>query len=144
MSDLYMRYYVNINMGGNNITNQSDERLKDNIQLIPDEALKKIMNIPIVSFDWLNGGGHVDAGVIAQAIQKDFPNCVTEDNGIYSVIPVNLIYWLIKAVQELNDKVDGSQTIQGLVDQYSKEEKMKFIKEHEAFLNGKRGDSHGN
>ena len=121
---------VDINMGGNNITNQSDVRLKDNIKLVGSGDLEKIMKLPIVSFDWLADGKHEDAGVIAQDIESLFPDCVTEDKeGVKQVIPIKLLYHVIKSIQEINDKIDGTNTVQGRIDPYTKEEKQKFVNE---------------
>ena len=120
--------FEDINMNHCNITNQSDERLKENIQLVGSGDLEKLMQIPVVSFDWLETGEHVDAGVIAQDIETMYPDCVREDTeGVKQVIPAKLLYHLMRAVQELNDKVDDTQTIQGRVDKYSREEKLDFI-----------------
>ena len=121
--------FEDINMNHCNITNQSDERLKENIQLTGSGDLEKLMRIPVVSFDWLETGERVDAGVIAQDIETLYPDCVNEDtNGVKQVIPAKLLYHLMRAVQELNDKVDDTQTIQGRVDKYSREEKLDFIR----------------
>ena len=122
--------YQKINMNNYSITNQSDERLKDNIKLVQNGELGKIMKIPIVSFDWLEDGKHEDAGVIAQDIESLFPDCVTEDKeGVKQVIPIKLLYHVIKAIQEINDKIDGTNTVQGRIDPYTKEEKQKFVNE---------------
>lgn len=122
--------YQKINMNNYSITNQSDERLKDNIKLVQNGELGKIMKIPIVSFDWLTDGKHEDAGVIAQDIESLFPDCVTEDKeGVKQVIPIKLLYHAIKSIQEINDKIDGTNTVQGRIDPYTKEEKQKFVNE---------------
>lgn len=121
--------FEDINMNHCNITNQSDERLKENIQLVGSGDLEKLMQIPVVSFDWLEDGEHVDAGVIAQDIETLYPDCVKEDTeGVKQAIPAKLLYHLMRAVQELNDKVENTQTIQGRVDKYSREEKLDFIR----------------
>ena len=121
--------FEDINMNHCNITNQSDERLKENIQLAGSGDLEKLMQIPVVSYDWLETGEHVDAGVIAQDIETLYPDCVDENaDGVKLVIPAKLIYHLMRAVQELNDKVEDTQTIQGRVDKYSREEKQDFIR----------------
>lgn len=122
--------YQKINMNNYSITNQSDERLKDNIKLVQNGELGKIMKIPIVSYDWVADGKHEDAGVIAQDIESLFPDCVTEDKeGVKQVIPIKLLYHAIKSIQEINDKIDGTNTVQGRIDPYTKEEKQKFVNE---------------
>ena len=121
--------FEDLNMNHNNITNQSDERLKENIRLAEWGDLEKLMRIPIVSFDWMETGEKVNAGVIAQDIETLFPDCVTENcDGVKQVIPIKLMYHLIKAVQELYDKMEDTQTIQGRVDKYTMKEKQEFLK----------------
>ena len=84
--------FEDLNMNHNNITNQSDERLKENIRLAEWGDLEKLMRIPIVSFDWMETGEKVNAGVIAQDIETLFPDCVTENcDGVKQVIPIKLM-----------------------------------------------------
>ena len=91
----------------------SDERLKENV--IPlGNVLDKVNNINGVSFDWKEGiddvtskSGH-DIGVIAQEIQAEYPELVTErDNGYLAVDYVKLTAVLLQAVKELSAKVDA-------------------------------------
>lgn len=122
--------FVDLNMAGNDITNQSDIRIKDNIQPIGKGELEKLMKLPIVSFDYLTNEKHDEAGVIAQTLEPLFPGCVTEDGeGVKQVVPIRLLYHTIKAVQELNDKVDKTETLQELTESYTKEEKLAFVEE---------------
>lgn len=107
--------------------NQSDVRLKDNIEFIADGELEKIAKVPIVSFDWLESQEHESAGVIAQDIEKVYPDCVHEKDGVKYITPIKLIYRIIKAVQELNDKVNGTRTPIGRIDTYTREQKLEFI-----------------
>jgi len=86
----------------------SDERLKDNIEEIPN-ALSRIEDIRGVQFDWNDKQsvyeGH-DIGVIAQEIEKVAPSLVTDrDNGYKAVKYEKLTAILIQAVKELNAKV---------------------------------------
>ena len=86
----------------------SDERLKDNIEEIPN-ALSRIEDIRGVQFDWNDKQsvyeGH-DIGVIAQEIEKVAPSLVTErDNGYKAVKYEKLTAILIQAVKELSAKV---------------------------------------
>jgi len=87
----------------------SDERLKDNIQVIPD-AVEKIQQIKGVSFDWNSNQatheGH-DIGVIAQDIEKILPEIVTtRDNGYKAVRYEKLVALLIEAVKEQQLEID--------------------------------------
>ena len=80
----------------------SDERLKDNVTLIPD-ALGKVQQIKGVSWDWNDLSekeGH-DVGVIAQDIEKVLPELVTtRDTGFKAVRYDKIVALLIEAVKE--------------------------------------------
>ena len=90
----------------------SDERLKDNIQVIKG-SLDKIDGIRGVEFDWNDKSpgwakerGH-DVGVIAQEVQKVLPEVVQErTNGYLGVDYKRLIPLLIESVKELKQEVE--------------------------------------
>jgi len=88
----------------------SDERLKENIELI-GSAVEKVEAINGVTFDWIPMEGvHVhsghDVGVIAQEVEKVLPELVTtRDNGYKAVKYEKLTAVLIQAVKELSDRV---------------------------------------
>ena len=87
----------------------SDERLKDNIEEIPN-CLGRLKDIKGVEFDWNDKQsvyeGH-DIGVIAQDIEKIAPSIVTDrDNGYKAVKYEKLTAILIQAVKELHAKVE--------------------------------------
>jgi hypothetical protein len=87
----------------------SDERLKDNIEVIPN-CLGRLKDIKGVEFDWNDKQsvyqGH-DIGVIAQDIEKIAPSLVTDrDNGFKAVKYEKLTAILIQAVKELHAKVE--------------------------------------
>ena len=95
----------------------SDQRLKENIRQIPG-ALDLLNNINGVYFDWTeehlkkNGGedGYFvrknDLGVIAQEVEKIFPEAVAKrEDGYYAVRYDKLIPSLIEAVKELSQRV---------------------------------------
>ena len=87
----------------------SDERLKDNIEVIPN-CLGRLKDIKGVEFDWNDKQsvyqGH-DIGVIAQDIEKIAPSLVTDrDNGFKAVKYEKLTAILIQAVKELAAKVE--------------------------------------
>ena len=87
----------------------SDERLKDNIEVIPN-CLGRLKDIKGVEFDWNDKQsvyqGH-DIGVIAQDIEKIAPSIVTDrDNGFKAVKYEKLTAILIQAVKELHAKVE--------------------------------------
>ena len=85
----------------------SDERLKDNIQVI-DGALEKVSKLRGVEFDWNDKQdvyeGH-DIGVIAQDVEAVAPELVqTRDNGYKAVKYEKLTALLIEAVKELKEE----------------------------------------
>ena len=90
----------------------SDERLKDNIQVIKG-SLDKIDGIRGVEFDWNDKSpgwakerGH-DVGVIAQEVQKVLPDVVQErTNGYLGVDYKRLIPLLIESIKELKQEVE--------------------------------------
>jgi hypothetical protein len=101
----------------NNVTAyySSDERLKDNVQVIAN-ALAKVLQIRGVEFDWNNldepeDGYFVrkhDIGVIAQEIEKVLPEVVgTREDGIKAVKYDRIIPLLIEAIKELKAEVDA-------------------------------------
>jgi len=101
----------------NNVTAyySSDERLKDNVQVIAN-ALAKVLQIRGVEFDWNNldepeDGYFVrkhDVGVIAQEIEKVIPEVVgTREDGIKAVKYDRIIPLLIEAIKELKAEVDA-------------------------------------
>lgn len=94
----------------------SDERLKNNIAPI-ENATDKLMELNPSQFEWTNQTG-LDFGLIAQDVEKLYPNFVKEDmNGNKSVKYNSFIGLLIKALQEQNAKIeDLSNQIKSIQD----------------------------
>jgi len=90
-------------------TISSDERLKENIEIVPN-ALEKLESLNGVTFDWKRDGT-ASAGVIAQNVQQVLPQAVKEVKGLKdneSFLTVNyhaLTSILIEAVKDLSAKV---------------------------------------
>ena len=86
----------------------SDERLKDNIEPIPN-ALLKIKRISGNTFDWNEESGKEgsECGVIAQEIESlGLPGLVTtRDDGHKAVRYEKLVPLLIEAIKELTERV---------------------------------------
>ena len=89
----------------------SDERLKDNIRELSG-SVDKINQIRGVEFDWIkkegihDNEGH-DIGVIAQEIEKVFPEVVqTRENGYKAVKYDKLTAVLISAIKELKEEIE--------------------------------------
>ena len=98
-----------------NITafNSSDERLKNNIELI-ENPLDKVSQLNGVTFDWKQGfddvhnyEGH-DIGVIAQNVLDIVPEItkLNEINGYYGVRYEKFTPLLIEAIKELSSKIE--------------------------------------
>lgn len=120
---------VHINNGGN-IYNangtygqiSSDERLKENIENLPNTTLDKLMNVNAVTFNWKDGfsdvglesnGAHT--GFIAQNVQTYFPDLVHPSPIKKEKIPFDdpltinqagFTPYLVKSIQQLNSKIE--------------------------------------
>ena len=92
------------------ITENSDERLKENINTI-ENACDKVSQIRGVEYNKIGEEGK-KIGVIAQEIEKVIPEVVTEDkDGIKSVAYTNLVGLLIQSNKELIERVTELENI---------------------------------
>lgn len=86
----------------------SDERLKDNIQLISN-PIQKVNELRGVEFDWKDGmpkAGQHDYGVIAQDVIKVMPELVNQrPDGYYAVDYDKIIGLLIEVVKEQEKRI---------------------------------------
>ena len=97
------------------ITAYSDERLKSNVELIPD-ALAKINELDGFTYDMEDKEGNTmgrKTGVIAQHVQKVLPEAVMEDEeGYLSVAYGNMVGLLIQGMNEMTANLgDAHKTI---------------------------------
>lgn len=134
ISGKYAGYFVgNTNVNGNmyasSFNTTSDAKLKTNITDIQSDAISKVNNLRPIEFQWQqvddivieddstttkipHFSSDVDLkqkhyGLLAQDVQKLFPELVHEDGaGYLSVNYMELIPLLIQAVQELSAEVD--------------------------------------
>ena len=89
----------------------SDARLKENIVDAPN-ALDKVMDIKVRSYDWKEDSSHVEYGLVAQEINEVYGEPVGVGGEDVKDDPWNIEYGrltpiLLKAIQELNAKVDA-------------------------------------
>ena len=84
----------------------SDANLKTNIQKI-ESALDKIMQLDGVTFNWKRDN-RASLGIIAQDVEKLFPELVGEVNGEKTVNYNGLIGLLIEGIKELNTRIGGN------------------------------------
>ena len=92
----------------NDVTAFSDERLKRDIETIPN-ALDKVCQMRGVTFERIDDEGSRSMGVIAQEIEKIIPEVVREDSSeekIKSVAYGNMVGVLIEAIKELKSEVE--------------------------------------
>lgn len=86
------------------VTAYSDERLKDNIEVIAD-AGEKVAALRGVTFT-RKSDGEASTGLIAQDVAAVLPQAVSEDEeGMLSVKYANLVGLLVEAVKELQAEV---------------------------------------
>lgn len=133
-------YYSDIDMHNFSILNQSDARLKTNIQDTQVDALSLINAIEMKEFDWVENGEHEDIGIIAQQLQNILPTLVHEDSqtGKLSIRSNKFIPYLIKAIQELSNHIMGdtsvfSMTRRRWADAYTDDEKIEFTSKHSCY-----------
>jgi hypothetical protein len=110
-STIGIEYYANteeLRLGGDIIAYySSDRRLKENITPI-ENALDKVSRLGGYTFDWneLSHKEGTEIGVIAQEIEAEFPELVTDrENGYKAVRYDKIVAVLISAINELNEKI---------------------------------------
>lgn len=97
--------YSDIDMHYWDIINQSDARMKKNIQDCSINALELLNSIELKEYDWIQSNEHEPIGIIAQQLQEFAPELVKEkEDGRLSIKTTKLIFYLIKAVQELSGR----------------------------------------
>lgn len=95
-----------------NVTlSSSDKRLKENIAPSEVDALAYLRQIKTKQFDWKDGSGHWDVGVIADELKRIDPRLTigggNDDDGNPNYMSVDNWYltgYLLKAIQELDAK----------------------------------------
>ena len=94
--------------GGTSWTSSSDERLKDIKNVIPN-AIESILKLRAVVHTWKYDNENKEhLGLLAQDLQKVYPQVVVEDNDEIKTLGVNyteLIPVLVKAIQELSAEI---------------------------------------
>jgi hypothetical protein len=101
-----------LNVGGDVVAYaSSDERLKDNIELISN-PIEKVQALKGVTWDWNSNADELqqslpNVGVIAQDVEKVLPQLVTDrDNGFKGVDYAKLTGLLIEAVKDQQKQID--------------------------------------
>ena len=101
-----------LNVGGDVVAYaSSDERLKDNIELISN-PIEKVQSLKGVTWNWNENADELqqslpNVGVIAQDVEKVLPQLVTDrDNGFKGVDYAKLTGLLIEAIKEQQKQID--------------------------------------
>ena len=95
------------------ITTGSDRKLKENIEPTQVKALDKINALNLVAFDYIKDKTHEEIGLIAQEVLNIIPGSVEKYEGEDNHLTINyskFVPYLIKAIQELNQKVERLET----------------------------------
>ena len=88
----------------------SDRRLKENIVPATINAMDIINKLDMVKFDFIENHKHEEVGLIAQEVEKIIPQAISrnpenEDDFLH-IDYTAFVPYLIKAIQELNQKVE--------------------------------------
>ena len=101
-----------LNVGGDVVAYaSSDERLKDNIELISN-PIEKVQSLKGVTWNWNENADELqqslpNVGVIAQDVEKVLPQLVTDrDNGFKGVDYAKLTGLLIEAIKDQQKQID--------------------------------------
>lgn len=136
-----------LNMEGNAITNQSDERLKYNIKESGIDALSILNNVRLYEFEWIETGKHEKLGFVAQQLEAESEPEFYRSGNVYRVNSIGMIPYLVKAIQELLprvEKLEGKHSASYIhkkwePNRYTMDEKIKFTKELTDARNRKTG-----
>ena len=92
------------------IDKSSDRRLKENIAPTTINALAIINKLDMVEFDFIKDKKHEEIGLIAQEVEKIIPQAISRDpeseDSYLHIDYTAFIPYLIKAIQELNQKLE--------------------------------------
>lgn len=92
------------------IDKSSDRRLKENITQTAVNALDRIDNLDMVEFDFIKDKKHEEIGLIAQEVERIIPQAISRNpdnpDDYLHIDYTALVPYLIKAIQELNKKVE--------------------------------------
>nr|DAR23673.1 MAG TPA: Neck appendage protein [Caudoviricetes sp.] len=92
------------------IDKASDRRLKENITETSIKALDKINQLVMVAFDFIDSKKHEEIGLIAQDVEAVIPQAISQNpenlDGYLHIDYTALVPYLIKGIQELNQKIE--------------------------------------
>lgn len=95
----------------------SDRRLKENITDTTVKALDKINRLNLVAFDFIESKKHEEIGLIAQEAETIIPEVISRDpenpDGYLHIDYIAFVPYLLKAIQELDQKIKELENIHG-------------------------------
>lgn len=120
-------FYSTLNLHGWGYTNDSDARMKKNIEETAVSGLSVINGIDLKSFDWVESGEHETIGIIAQQLLNVAPELVeTCSDGHLQLKADKLVYYCIKAIQEMCANLNMGYSVPIWSDPYTLLEKKTF------------------
>lgn len=124
-------FYSTLNLHGYGYTDSSDARLKTNIAPTNIKGLEVLNSIDLKEYDWIETGNHEAIGLIAQQIQSFAPELIIEDEntGTLQLKADRLVFYCIKAIQELSAKCGLNYNAANYEERYTGEEKLAFTKQ---------------
>lgn len=121
-------FYATLNLHGWGYTNDSDARVKTHIKPTAVKGLDVVNGIDLKEFDWIQTGEHQEIGIVAQQLMEVAPELVTTEKktGRMQLKTDNLVYYCIKAIQELCDRLGIEYVKPEWSDPYTELEKNTF------------------
>jgi hypothetical protein len=107
-SDSTKSVYIQNNLiVSGSINSSSDYNLKDNIKEISNNLSYNILNLNPVEFNYKNDNKqHLHYGLIAQDVEKIYPNLVSEISGYKTVNYIELIPLLLSKIQNMQEEIN--------------------------------------
>lgn len=122
-----VNFYSKLHLNGWGYDNSSDVRLKTNIKETEIHGLDIVNKIDLKEFDWIQSQEHQHIGIIAQQLLSFAPELVSEaEDGHLTLTSDKLVYYCIKAIQELCEKLGYEYEKPVYTDPYSYLEKKVF------------------
>jgi hypothetical protein len=84
----------------------SDEKLKDNIQNIPEMKIHSISNLEPKEFSYKYDPEKTHYGFLAQDVEKIYPELINENNNYKSVNYIELIPLLVSKINAMQKEID--------------------------------------
>lgn len=120
-------FYNTLNLHGWGYTNDSDARMKQNIEETAVNGLDVVNGIDLKSFDWVQSGEHETIGIIAQQLLEVAPELIEHcSDGHLQLKSDKLVYYCIKAIQELCASLKMGYQIPAWSDPFTLLEKKTF------------------